>query len=243
MRNYLSVVFAATTALSLISQAHASVQLMGTRVIYPAEAQSVPLRFISKDDYPSIMQISVSATEPETEAVDTTPAPFVVTPPIFRMDPHKDLMIARLSHVAGANLPQDRESVFYLTFNQIPAEKKAAQDNNQLAFTFKTTVKLFYRPKALTKQDDQHLAQLRVDPQKLRQGMVHVTNPTPYYVTINAISLNNNQLLLKDKLPMLAPFSSHSYPLGKLKPASLSGTLTLNIINDLGGISKQKISL
>ncbi|MBP6116131.1 MAG: molecular chaperone [Neisseriaceae bacterium] len=240
MRSFLSTVLT-LSALGLSTAAMGSVQLMGTRIIYPAEAQSVPLRFISKDDYPSIMQLSVSTSE--TEATPANAAPFVVTPPIFRMEPHKDMMIARLSQVAGASLAQDRESVFYLSFNQIPAEKKAAAANNQLAFTFKTTVKLFYRPQALSKQNDQHLSQLTVDKQKLGQGLIHINNPTPYYVTINAIDVHNGQPIIKDKLPMLAPFSTQSYPLGKVKAPAANGSITLNIINDLGGITKQKINL
>lgn len=73
---------------------------------------------------------------------EATP-PFVIIPPIFRMDSHKSQTL-RMMYAFDA-LPQDRESVFWL--NVLDIQPKAAKNNdaNSLEFAFRTRIKVFAR--------------------------------------------------------------------------------------------------
>jgi fimbrial chaperone protein len=101
------------------AHASASVTMLGTRVIYPADAGEQALRFSNPDDHPNLVQLWLDdghAGRPDGQA-----SPFLVIPPVFRIEPRGG-QVVRLSY-AGAPLPQDRESLFFLNFLQVPALK------------------------------------------------------------------------------------------------------------------------
>ena len=91
----------------LSAHASASVTMLGTRVIYPADAGEQVLRFSNPDDHPTRVQLWLDdghAGRPDGQA-----SPFLVIPPVFRIEPHGG-QVVRLSYI-GAALPQDRESL------------------------------------------------------------------------------------------------------------------------------------
>jgi len=103
----------AILALATVLQAgfaSAAITMAGTRVIYDARSQGVTLTFNNPDSGPSVMQLWVD-TGNEQSTPETADAPFVVTPPIFRIEPGAGQTVHLL--FTGKGMPQDRESVFF----------------------------------------------------------------------------------------------------------------------------------
>lgn len=216
----------------------ASVVLIGTRVIYPEDKNFVNLNFRSSDNVPSIMELWVSKEVNSTDKNNNVP--FVITPSIFRIDPNKGQSTKLI--LTDHALPNDRESVFYLNFLQLPASKK---DVNKLVVTYKSTVKIFYRPSSLTQRVDNVVASLSVDSSRSNAGEITLFNGSEYYITPTQLSFTRNGTRLlsipENKLTMVPPFSQENI---KIKPLSnLNGAeASISLVNDLGGISTYKIT-
>jgi len=111
----------------------------------PADLASQTLQLTNQDDHPNLVQLWV---EGDGEHDTNTPAPFIANPPILHMAAHAQQTV-RLRFNGSQDLPQDRESVFYLNFTQVPALPDDGMDANQLVLLFQSRVKLFYRPQGL----------------------------------------------------------------------------------------------
>lgn len=163
---------------------------------------------------------------------------FLVTPTLFRLGPDSQIRL-RVNAIDTAHLPQDRESVFRLNVLSIPARDTQAQADSpdaasqvsgSLSTALNSQIKLFYRPVALNipATIDAAYTQLRFE--KNPQG-IRVVNPTPYYVTLVDISINDRRLNITQDT-MVAP-------LGELilafSPAASAQRIRYSAINDYGG--------
>ncbi|MER2299769.1 MAG: molecular chaperone, partial [Pseudomonas sp.] len=107
-----SVVFCLSSTL-----AHAGVNVGATRVIYQGKDKEANLSVTNTvdDRIPYLIQSWVSeyGTDEATEK-------FIVTPPLFRLDPGSQNML-RIMAVQTKQLPTDRESLFAVNVKAIPA--------------------------------------------------------------------------------------------------------------------------
>ena len=193
-----SAVLMATSCLP----ATAGVVISGTRVIYPAQAREVTVQVSNVGDAPSLVQAWIDSGNPEQTA-ENSDAPFLLTPPIARVEAGRSQALRVI--FAGAALPVDRESLFWLNVLDVaPSPQDTGEEQNYLQVAFRSRVKLFYRPKELP--DTANDA-----PTKLRWtwagGKLHVHNPTPYHVTlaeVHAIAANADKVI-EDKGKMVGP--------------------------------------
>lgn len=125
------------------SKAVGGVSLGATRVIYPMNAKQASLSIINhskKDRY--LINAWV-----ETTAGEKTKS-FLVTPPLFVAEPAAENTFRIVS--LATNLPQDRESVFWLNVKSIPSvDKKILEEKNLLQLAVLSRIKLFVRPEKL----------------------------------------------------------------------------------------------
>lgn len=232
------ILFSAFLSGVLTQASNASVILIGTRIIYPENKQFVSLNFRSPDNVPSVIDMWVSK-EPEPVA-SKNDAPFITTPSIFRIDPNKGQTVKLV--YTGNKPVSNRESVYYLNFAQMPASEKNA---NNLLVTYKSTVKIFYRPANLTQNIDDIASYLEVDLSKVSSGVVTVVNNSEYHVNPVSLKLERNgKKILSvpgERLMMIAPFSRKDI---KVTPINnVNGVLSsVGLINDLGGVSTYKIN-
>ncbi len=131
-----------------ISAAHAGTQIVGTRVVYGAADRDVSVRILNTGDSPRLLQAWVDDGD-ERQTAETSKAPFLVTPPVSRVEPGKGQSLRLM--FTGAPLPQDRESVFWLNVVEVPPkpEVKEGESANHLQFAVRTRINIFYRPTAL----------------------------------------------------------------------------------------------
>ena len=225
MRTYF--ILGAAFALFISQSVFAGVVMTGTRIIYPAQAREKSVQLRNTDARPYLVQIEVE--NDKSAAVQDDDA-FAAVPQIFRMEPNAGQAV-RLMYT-GRALAQDRESLFYMSFSQLPAVNAGEQTSNQLILAITSRVKIFYRPQGLTDT-----------PEKIAQGMtfslngsrITVDNPSGLYASVRRASLtiNGREIVLADS-EMVAPKSSAQWrpsaPISSLKGARLR----LVLVNDYG---------
>jgi len=212
----------------ICQSAFASVVMTGSRIIYPSNEKSVDVKLRNNDGFPYVIQAWFdNGDEQSTPA--TGKAPFVVTPPTFRIAA-KDGQVLRIFFTGGNTLPQDRESVFYFNFLQVPPGNISGDTGNQMMVLLKNRLKLFYRPTGLkitTRQIPEHLTFSRISSSSIR-----IINSSPYYVSLIKLVVKNR--VAKDTAPMLAPFSSVDVPLTEQKVSKSAQGIEIGLVNDYG---------
>jgi fimbrial chaperone protein len=160
----------------------AAVTMVGTRVIYDARSKGESLKFTNHDGGPSVMQVWVDSGD-EQSTPQTAHAPFVVTPPIFRIEPGAGQTVRLV--FTGKDLPQDRESVFYLNTLQIPSLTPANNGQNQVIVMVRNRLKIFYRPPGI--EGSPHRATSRLSFRISGTGKaarVLASNASGYFISI-----------------------------------------------------------
>lgn len=223
----------------LCSAAHAAIIVNGTRVIYPAKKKDVTLQVRNDGTKPSLMQVWMDNGDASITP-DKSNVPFVITPPVSRVDPKSGQTIS-ISYI-NADLPQDRESVFWINILDIPAKPQRQEndaDSSYLQLSVRSRIKLFYRPEKLK---GSAIAAPKALQWTLSNNQLNVNNPTPYYVSFSNIKAISNSGTASELVPkglMVAPFQSQNIDL-KNNPIQ---KITLTSINDYGGTDNLDVEL
>jgi chaperone protein EcpD len=217
--------------------AHASVVIAGTRVIFNAAEGETTVRLTNDNTRPALVEAWIDDGNANSTP-DTAHTPFLITPPLFRMDANKDQSL-RILYVQGAQpLPTDRESVFWLNVLEVPPKPTGPQfaGKNYLQFAIRTRIKLFYRPAKLPGDVLKAPDQLTFKAAASGRNVTLVAhNPTPYYITISSVSLGADKAGIQGADGMVAPFGDLQLPLKGHAQAPAAGTpITFVTINDYG---------
>ncbi len=218
-----------------VGNAVGSVILTNTRVIYSGSAHEESLQFTNQDDSPSVMQVWVDSGDKESTP-ETADAPFVVTPPVFRIEP-KAGQTARLIF-SGADLPTDRESIFYVNTLQIPSMDTSYGNENQMMVFLRNRLKLFYRPAGLegSAQTAHQKLSVRIEGHGKGERIV-VNNPSAYHVSLLDGSVTCGKEVATFSAGMVAPRSEAAWNLKGNCPASVQPHhVNARYVNDYGAI-------
>lgn len=202
------------------------------RMVYAEGERAISLAVVNHGSMPYLIQAGVSAQPGKNER-----APFIVTPPLFRLDGNARNMMRIVG--SGEGLPKDRESVFYFYASAIPGQASAPEDNAEgkegavgarLSIAMKTILKLFWRPKGLPVTIDQAHGMMHF----VRRGNdVVIRNPTPYYQSFAQLSFDGVAQDLNQQVSMVAPMSELVFPAGKAV-----SKVTWSVMTDYGGATK-----
>ena len=227
MRIYFSLV--AMLLLCLSHHVCASVVMTGTRIIYPAQASNKSIQLKNPDQQPYIVHVQVDDGS-EKKPADEEDSNFLLTPNIFRMEPGSAQTV--LLKYIGNSLPQNKESIFYMNFTQLPATKSEKSGSNQLVLAITNRVKIFYRPQGIEGTPGETAKKMTFS---LSGKKIKVTNSAGYFAVVRRASLviNGREIKLADR-QMVAPQSSAEWlpsaPVSGLKGARLR----LVLVNDYG---------
>ncbi|EMS7100757.1 fimbria/pilus periplasmic chaperone, partial [Yersinia enterocolitica] len=120
---FLSCVYAKEPNLHII-QHEFSVKVGETRAIYPlSSVKGISLSMVNPQDYPILVQTQIKDEDKHSSA------PFVVTPPLFRLDAGMQGRVRVIR--TGGNFPQDRESLQWLCLSGIPPKEGDMWDNGR----------------------------------------------------------------------------------------------------------------
>lgn len=220
----------------------ASVIIHGTRVIFPSSEKEVSVRLSNEGQSPGLVQLWMDAGDINAKP-DEVKVPFVLTPPLFRIEPGKGQTL-RMIHTREP-LAQDKESLFYLNLLEVPPRPTALEEDNAnfMQMAFRTRIKVFYRPKALDSQDAYYKASAQFTWTVVRDGAnyaLEVRNPSPYYFSFVKAGLISNveggRSIMNEDGGMVAPGGTQKFVLKELKSMPVAGQkVTFNFLNDFGG--------
>jgi fimbrial chaperone protein/chaperone protein EcpD len=215
---------------------HASVVVTGTRIVFAHEEQETTVRLTNKGTEPALVQAWVDSGDAAIDP-NRAEAPFLVEPPISRIEPGKGQSI-RLIHT-GEPLAEDVESLFFFNILDVPPKPAQTQaDQNSLQFALRTRIKLFLRPaglrgtaaeapSAVTWHIEQHGAGLRLV----------ARNPTPYHVVLDRIEAVSRQgSVVDEEGGQISPRGEQSFRIQGLTGSPESWVrVRFMTINDHGG--------
>lgn len=200
------------------------------RVIYSqSDKQGVTLTVHNNSTSPYLIQSWIRPVDLQNGDVDlnwhgTPSMPFIVTPPLSRLEAKGELTWRIRRN--GSPLPQDRESVFFISLKALPAQQKT--DSEQMVMTVVSNMKLFYRPQGLAKRA---VADMAGKLTFSRDGVrLIASNPTPYWLTFSQLSIGGATLDKPALRLMVPPFGKQIYTL----PASATGKVTWQLIDEDG---------
>jgi P pilus assembly chaperone PapD len=199
--------------------AQAGVVVGGTRLIYDGAKKESSLSVSNPDNVPYLIQSWVETTGGGAEK-----APFIVTPPLFRLDGGQQNVLRVVR--AGGDLPSDKESLYWMNIKSIPSVQKEANQNT-LQIAVKTRIKLIYRPQGLKGTPEEVAGKLSWQ----RSGnSLQVTNPTPFYMNFQEVKVAGKEV---KEATYVAPGGTASFAL----PSGVSGgSVSWKLISDYGGI-------
>lgn len=217
---------------------YAGIVITGTRVIYPSDKKEVSVKLSNKGQKPVLIQswIDDGNAGAKPEALNV---PFILTPPINRIDPGKGQTL-RLSYT-GDKLPDNQESLFWLNVLEVPAKiKKGEAEGSHLNVAFRTRIKIFFRPVGLPGKIIDAPKKLKWENQ--REG-IKVYNTTPYYITILDLLCLSGNARHMFKPEMIPPFSQHTFKDKKLEKMGRVKNIKFNVINDFGVTTEYQQSI
>lgn len=160
------------------SAVNAAITLDRTRVIFTGDSDTLSMKVTNENkEQPYLAQAWI-----EDEYGHKINRPFIVLPPIQRVEPDSSAILQVIYQPMVNLLPQDKESLFYFNLREIPLKSGKV---SVLPLILPTKVMFFYRPQALLVPSGSGKApwqeQLTLHPEG---GNYRFDNPTPYYVTI-----------------------------------------------------------
>lgn len=209
---------------------NAAVVISGTRVIYNENEKEVTLKVSNEGTVPVLIQNWLDTGDVDA-APETIQVPFVLTPPVFRIEPTKSQTL-RIGYTGGVALPKDKETIYWLNVLEIPPN--ATGEENKLQIAYRSRIKLFYRP--VTLKD-------KMGPIEAAEGLkfsvsgntLKVINNAPYYVSLVSISLNGN-----DKQPidgeLVPPLGSHDFAIPNGISTNIGNKIVYRYVNDWGAM-------
>ncbi|WER47478.1 fimbria/pilus periplasmic chaperone [Cupriavidus sp. WKF15] len=215
--------------------AQASVVIAGTRVIYNARDREVTVKLTNEGPMPALVQSWLDNGD-STAAPTGISVPFMLTPPIARIDAGKGQSL-RIVYT-GEPLPEDRESVFWLNVLEIPPKPSAEEAGpNKLQLAFRSRIKFFYRPAGLKGEAGEAPAKLAWRLSRGEgQSVLVAHNPTPFHVSVVSVELTGGgKRAVSDLGGMVAPGESLRFTLQGNVPASADSKVRYHTLNDWGG--------
>ncbi|MEM0651198.1 fimbria/pilus periplasmic chaperone [Klebsiella huaxiensis] len=218
-------------------QTHASVTMTGTRIIYDSTAKSADVQLKNNDNFPYIVTSWFDSGNIHDAPEKGRDIPFVVTPPVSRIQPNSG-QVLRIVFTGAKTLPQDRESLFWFNFMQVPPSNALqgddAEKQNKILVMLRNRVKLFYRPKGLAGDPQKMLKNLQIT--RLSQGGnagVLVVNNQPYHASLTKLTLHSTSGDFTQKADIIVPFGSEKFFFNGAKPSGIK-SVTITLVNDQG---------
>lgn len=202
-------------------QANAALSIDRTRVIMMGDEKSAQVNIINHSK--KLPYLAQSWLENENE--EKINSPLTVLPPLQRLEKDTTVQVNITPLPGAAQLPQDRESLFFYNLQEIPPK---SEKTNVIQLALRIKIKVFYRPESLRKMAEeiwQEKLQLVVGNNELK-----IVNPTPFYIVIPTISIANKPVALEDDAITLKPLSEVLLPSTAVK----NQTLQIQYINDYG---------
>ncbi|CAM3288769.1 MULTISPECIES: fimbria/pilus periplasmic chaperone [Pseudomonas] len=221
------------------SQAMAGVVITGTRLVYPASQKEITVKLNNNGSKPALVQAWVDTGDVQSSPTSSK-APFLLSPPVSRIDPSKGQSLRLM--FTGASLPANKESVFWFNILEIPPKAEGPVEMNVLQMAFRSRIKIFYRPDGLPGSPGD--APQQVQWKVIADGAgyaLQAFNPTVYHVSLAELTLVAGTQRYEGDGGMVGPGESTVFALPTLKSQpGASAQVEFNAINDYGALVPTK---
>ena len=225
-----------TSAAFSTFNACADIVISGTRVIYPQSSKDVTVKMENRGTKPLLVQSWLDDGR-DTVNPQELKLPFIVTPPVSRIDPSKGQTV-RITWTQQP-LAQDRESLFWFNVLEVPPKAKDGDSQNVLQLAFRTRIKMFFRPDGLPGDPAIAAGNLKWS----QQGTALIANnSSPYYVSMAKATITVNGKKIEVDSHTIPPLSNETIPV-KNAPALRGGKIEYTAINDFGGTEKHQAAI
>ncbi|HFI5640950.1 TPA: fimbria/pilus periplasmic chaperone [Raoultella planticola] len=225
------------TLISFSAYTNASVVISGTRVIYPSNEKEVTIKLTNEGKSPVLVQSWIDKGDIDSKP-DNINVPFLLTPPINRINSEKSQTL-RLSYTgSNTTLPTDRESIYWLNVLEVP-QTKGDVSPNRLQIAFRSRIKLFYRPAGLENDATEAAKSLKWSRD---QSQINVRNDSAYYVSLASVTIYHQGK--KDTIDgeLVAPFSTKGFTVKSFN-INQGDKVSYEYINDWGAVKSQDSTL
>lgn len=231
----LALMFAGITSFN----AHADIVISGTRVIYPQAAKDVTVNLENRGNKPLLVQSWLDDGR-DTVNPQELKLPFIITPPVTRVDSRKGQAI-RITWL-GQGLPTDRESLLWFNVLEVPPKAKGEGAQNLLQLAFRTRIKLFFRPTGLSGSPADAVKSMQWNVKKEANGTFLVaSNKTPWNISLSSVTFESAGKTFNVDSHSVKPFDSEKMKISAATAPS-SGTVKFVSINDFGGTEQHQAS-
>lgn len=210
-----------------VSSSHAALSMNLSRVIVNEGDKSNSISLINNNTRsPYLAQAWI-----ENAAGEKVQDMVLVTPPLQRIEGGGKSQIRLQSLPKLSNLPQDKETLFYLNLREVPPKSSKA---NTLQLAIQTRLKLFYRPHSLKIDSQMTVApDMRLLKISKENGRLVLDNQTPYHITFIGGKLSTSSKDIDKFEPlMLTPYGKEYLPDSLTK---LGVAPQLVFVDDYGG--------
>lgn len=215
----------AILSLTVALDAQAGIELSATRLIFEQKKNEASVTVKNSGGQEILLQSWI-----ESNDEDSHEPPFIVTPPLAKLDDNGRQVLRVLYR--GTGMPDDKESVVWLNTQEIP---QASDQENTLQLAVRQRIKLFYRPAGLTSTvtDAPGLLAWQLV-KEAGQVALHITNPGQYHVSMLGISLGEGAHTESIDGTMVNPGQTLVIPI-KNNTMTAQSKLSFYSINDWGG--------
>ncbi|WP_081280449.1 fimbrial biogenesis chaperone [Stenotrophomonas maltophilia] len=134
-------------ALLQVGSAWGQVAIPTTRVVFPAAQKSVSVPIHNLGGFPVLVQSWISDGDPD-QSPEASTAPFVLAPPMVRLEPGQSKYI-RVQQLAAQAPSDEVEHLYWLNVLAL-APKQHHADQGQLELSVRSRYKLLFRPAGLS---------------------------------------------------------------------------------------------
>ncbi|WP_058910580.1 molecular chaperone [Entomohabitans teleogrylli] len=214
---------------------HCAVRPMLTRIVAYAADKETPVDIINDAPQTYMVQSWLEDLQGNDDNI-----PVVLTPPVMRLEGKKQGKLRLV--VIPANIPQETESVYWLSVQEIPP-KASGDEGNKLVMAIRSRIKVFVRPAGLKSEEARDAVKKinwQVEKSAGKTWLV-ASNPTPYYISFGKLALRQGgkpDMMLGDKFHMPPPKGNQRYEV----PATFKSgraTLTYSAVHDYGGTGEE----
>ncbi|HFF8525011.1 TPA: molecular chaperone [Providencia rettgeri] len=210
--------------MSIAFQSNAALSLDRSRLILNGNEESAEIT-VTNNDIKSPYLIHSWVENANGEKISE---PLVALPPIQRIEAGNKTLIRVRALTNKQNLPQDRESLFFLNIREIPPK---SNNKNAVRFALQTRIKIFYRPENIAIRKSELATPGAKNITILQKNnKIEIKNPTNYNINMVAIKYDNK--VLHDFNPIVIP-PKDSYKIDIPNNTKIKRPI-ISIINDYG---------
>lgn len=204
-----------------------AIKLGSSRIIYNLADRGAALLVINPQQYPMLVQPQILNEDKRTAA------PFIVTPPLFRLDAMQQNRLRII--YTGDSPPVDREQLYWTCVSALPPT--GADDDTsatpsaafRVQVQLNTCIKTMLRPARLKGTLTDAARKLRWH---INNGKLTAHNNSAYYLSFKYIHLNGKQI---EHPEYIAPFSSQAFTVA----TNNTSTVLWRVITDHGSNSQE----